>query len=131
MSHEARFVVLECDVAENMVDVHVRIDDVADRQGRESSDRGSQCAPDRHRPAGVDNRHAGFAHDKADVGNIIVAGYVQRQLSATVQKMPGASCSRLKVPGVSAAAAVIHPASNRINAWLRTAPPRSAQRGML
>jgi hypothetical protein len=50
--------------------MHVRVDDIADRQRRDGADRGAQVAAFLYRAAGVDYRYAALAHDEADVCDI-------------------------------------------------------------
>ena len=55
--------------AEDVVGVHVRQDEPADRQRRPLADRRVECLADRARPTGVDHRHRLLADDEADVGD--------------------------------------------------------------
>jgi hypothetical protein len=91
MTDVLRLVGPERRVAEHMVDVHMRVDDIADRQRRVLVDRRAQLAPDAARTAGVDDRDATRADDESDVGDVIVAGRVERELFAGMHETPVAN----------------------------------------
>ena len=78
MTDDLRMIVVERRIAEDVIRMHVRVDDEAHRQGRERADRRAQRAPDDIAAAGVDYSDAARADDEAHIGNvaIVVAGDV-------------------------------------------------------
>lgn len=69
-----------------MIDVHVRIDHVADRQLRVTLDRRSQRTPDARRSAGIDHCNAACADHESDVCDVVVSGCVKREQFAGVDE---------------------------------------------
>ena len=67
-------VVGERRVAEDMIRMDMRVDDIAHRHRRNALDRAPQRASDRKGAAGVDDRDASAADDKAEVGNVAEIG---------------------------------------------------------
>ena len=65
MTDELRMIVVERRIAEDVIRMHVRVDDEAHRQGRERADRRAQRAPDDIAAAGVDYSDAARADDEA------------------------------------------------------------------
>jgi hypothetical protein len=69
MADKHRAFILECCIAEEMVGMNVRVDDVSDRFRRAGPDRGEQPEPFTHAAAGIDDRNRLTADDKSEIGN--------------------------------------------------------------
>lgn len=69
MADKYRFVGYESGIAEYMIGMDMRIDDITDGQGRSLPDSSAQCLSDRESATGIDDRDTPGADDKADVRN--------------------------------------------------------------
>ena len=74
MADEFGMIVGERRVAEDVIRMDMRVDDVAHRHRRNAPDRLPQRLADRKRSAGVDDRDAPGADDKAEIGNVAEIG---------------------------------------------------------
>lgn len=70
MSDEGHSVGDECGVAEYVIRMHVRVDDVTHRQARALRDGGAKAFSHYDAAAGVDYGDTARAHDEADIGLI-------------------------------------------------------------
>src|SRR5262249_22981216 len=77
MTHEHRAFVLEGRVAEYVVGMHMRVDDIADGLGRMGADRSKQPASLAHAAAGINDRDSVVADDETEIGNgtLVVMGH--------------------------------------------------------
>jgi hypothetical protein len=70
VADEGRPESIKCSVAEDVIRMLVRIDDIQDRLIRAGADGGQQPLPDRHAAAGVDDGYSLVADHEADIGDI-------------------------------------------------------------
>ncbi len=71
--NEARVIVLECSIAKDVIEVYVRVDYVTDGQLAVLAHCRAQRLSNLHGPTGINDRNAGSADYKADVGNVVVS----------------------------------------------------------
>jgi hypothetical protein len=74
----------------------------AHRQSGAPPDGDTQCAADAHRAAGIDDGDTSGAEDEADVGDVIMAWSIERELLAEVHEYSGGDLAdRQRVLGAS------------------------------
>src|SRR6185312_8460059 len=64
----------ECRIAKDVVGMHVRIDDIANRLQRHAADRRQQTRALANAATGINNRNRIAADDEADIGSVALIG---------------------------------------------------------
>ena len=81
-------------VAENVIGMNMRIDDVANRLCCHGADRGEETGALARAAAGVDHRDGIVAYDEADVGDVAFVGLGHQIDGAGVNVDPGRNLRR-------------------------------------